>query len=870
MKKILGITKKELTGYLFSPIAFIFIVIFLISQMGFTFILGRFYNSNNASLDIFFTFQPWLYLFLVPAIGMRLWAEEKREGTIEFLCTLPIKLPHLIIGKFLASWLFILIALLLTFPIIFTVFFLGSPDIGPILTGYFISWLMAGAYLAITCFTSALTKNQVISFVLSVIICFALVLSGYGVFQQYLSFLPHSFVEFLSNFGFIPHFTKAMRGVLDIRDIIYFLSMLVFFLVLNISILDSHKTLATGKRKNLINATNILILFFALFSINFIFSKTNLKLDLTEDSLYTLSDGSRKIVSSIDEEVTIKYFFSSSDETLPIMVKNYGKRVKEVLDEFSSYSSNLSVEEYDPKPDSDEEELATRYGIYGVHAENGAPFYMGAAVLYQDEIFKIPFFDPRKEEFLEYDIASMLAKMKPSSGDKTLGILSSFKLSSPRLPPRMNNQPPQQEAWLFKQELEKMFDVEELDSKIEEIPSKINTLLVLHPQNLSEQTQYAIEQYILKGGKAVLAVDPSAKSIPSAKSPYAAYGMQNTTSSDAKNIFKMLEIEYDPSKVIVDENHATRVNSGGGILRYPFWLSLGEESFNSDMVLTAQLKSALFVETGFFKLKSGSNFTYTSLIDSSSNSGTINKQQLSFISPQNFGNYDKLYKALSISGVVKGKFKSTFKKKPEKTKYSQAHVGEAEKENSVLLIGDIDFLNNRFSLKQLNFFGQTMLQPINQNIVYLSNALEFISGSPELISIRSRGKFSRPFEKVREIERKAQARWFNVEKELTAKIQQLQSKLNSLQSAKTKDNQLVLSTAQQEEIRKFKTEQMKFKRKRREVRKNLRQDIEFLGSMLTILNMTIIPFIILVAGLYIYVKRSRGESLFFQRSRSNA
>ena len=206
--------------------------------MGFTFILGRFYDSNNASLDIFFTFHPWLYLFLVPAVGMRLWAEEKSVGTIETLFTLPVPVWAVILGKFIASWIFILAALFLTFPVVITVYFLGSPDPGPIFTGYLMSWLMAGAFLSITCFTSSLTKNQVISFVLSVIICFVFVLLGFGVFQQYLGVFPVPVRDFIANLGFITHFQQAMRGVVDTRDIVYFISIILFFLVLNTAVVE--------------------------------------------------------------------------------------------------------------------------------------------------------------------------------------------------------------------------------------------------------------------------------------------------------------------------------------------------------------------------------------------------------------------------------------------------------------------------------------------------------------------------------------------------------------------------------------------------------------------------------------------------------
>ncbi len=615
------------------------------------------------------------------------------------------------------------------------------------------------------------------------------------------------------------------------------------------------------KFKGLISATNIMILFLALLSLNFIASKLHWKFDFTEDHLYTLSEGSKKIIKAIDDEAVIKYFFSASNETLPVMIKNYGRRVEELLKEFAGCSPNLSVEVYDPRPDSDEEELAVKYGISGVQAGGGETFYMGAAVQYQDKTYKIPFFDPRKEVFLEYEIASLLAKLKDSGGKKILGILSGVTLSQPALPPGMNSGN-NQEEWLFVNELEKVFQKKQLKKDIDEIPQDVSLLLVLHPKAISEKTEYAVEQYILNGGKAVVAVDPSAQSDPEQNSPYARYGMKKASSSDLKRIFEMLEIEYDPSKVVVDEDHATRVSTSAGTVQYPYWLSLDKESFNKDMVPVSQLNSMLLVETGFFKLKQDSGNSYVSLLNSSNRSGTINASMLGFGSAQGFDNYDKLNRSFSLSGIVKGKFKSVFRKKPEGSEYSAVHVDEAQEDNSVLLIADVDFLNNRYCLRKLSFFGQTILQPINQNITFLTNTLEFLSGSSELISIRSRGTFNRPFTRVEEMEKKAQAKWFNVEKNLTNKIQQLQQKLNEIQKAKTSDNQLILSREQQEEIDKFKIEQMEVKRKRREVRKNLRQDIERLGTVLTLLNMTVVPFILLLTGLYIYVRRSRGKAIF--------
>lgn len=244
MQGMASIFKRELAAYFFSPVAYVFIVIFLVSSAGTTFILGNFYDSNQASLEIFFLFHPWLYLFLIPAVGMRLWAEERRTGTVELLLTLPVRMSTSVLGKFLAAWAFLGISLLLTFPMIFTVNYLGQPDIGPIVTGYLGSFLMAGAYLSITSFTSALTKNQVVSFILSVVICLTLVMLGWGVFSEALSSLfPVWLADLINQFSFTTHFNAMRRGVLDLRDIVYFVSIMFYMLFLNIIVLDAKKAL---------------------------------------------------------------------------------------------------------------------------------------------------------------------------------------------------------------------------------------------------------------------------------------------------------------------------------------------------------------------------------------------------------------------------------------------------------------------------------------------------------------------------------------------------------------------------------------------------------------------------------------------------
>ena len=239
-----AVTRRELAGYFGSPVAYVFIVIFLLLCGFFTFSVSHFYEFGQADLRAFFVWHPWIFLFLIPAVAMRLWADEWRTGTIELILTLPVRLTEIILGKFVAAWLFIGMALFLTFPLVLTVIYLGDPDIGSIFTAYFGSFLMAGAYLSVGSMTSSLTRNQVISFILSVVVCLFLVLAGWPPVTDVLSgWAPLWLVDIVSGFSFMSHFASMQQGVIDLRDLIYYLSVISLMLFANGVILQNRRSM---------------------------------------------------------------------------------------------------------------------------------------------------------------------------------------------------------------------------------------------------------------------------------------------------------------------------------------------------------------------------------------------------------------------------------------------------------------------------------------------------------------------------------------------------------------------------------------------------------------------------------------------------
>ena len=239
MQQVIPIFKREFFGYFRSPVAYVFLIVFLMSAVGLAFFVGRLFDSGTASLESFFVFHPWLFLFLIPAAGMRLWSEEKRTGTVELLFTLPITTLEAVLGKCLAAWAFLCAAIAITFPMALTVGYLGDPDWGVILSSYLGSMLMAGSYLAVCSLTSSLTENQVISFVVSVIVCLILVFLGWSIFSELLeSVLPQALADIVANFSFITHFDPFTKGIIDPKDIVFFLSLSGFALFLNVVALE--------------------------------------------------------------------------------------------------------------------------------------------------------------------------------------------------------------------------------------------------------------------------------------------------------------------------------------------------------------------------------------------------------------------------------------------------------------------------------------------------------------------------------------------------------------------------------------------------------------------------------------------------------
>ena len=618
---------------------------------------------------------------------------------------------------------------------------------------------------------------------------------------------------------------------------------------------------------------SVVLLLICLVAVNVMASFIPLRFDLTEERLYTISDGSRKILESLQEPVRINFYYSRNNAELPPNFKTYAQRVQELLEEYAAISNGqLILEISDPKPDTEEEEWAQKYGIKSITLPSGNTVYFGAVVSMLDQEMLLPYFDQRRQEFLEYDITQAIQKVSSTSTSK-VGLLSAINLQGGRS--MIPGQPPAQK-WVFQSELEKSVAVENLPLSTEEIPDDISLLIVLHPRGFSPRLQYALDQYVLRGGRLVVLLDPNARA--DMTSPENQFGQQPQLASDLPELLKSWGVDYDSTKVVGDRLHATQVNTGQGVMSFPMWMTFRTQSLDQEHPITAQLENLLFVEAGSFKKAAESKTEFTALISLSEQSGLIDAFQLRFSPPDQLSREMKVDdSAKAVMAITAGNFSSAFPNgqpaKEKKDAQAQAaadeseaatplkhtHLNESTERNSILLFSDVDFLSDQFSVQKLNFLGQSIIQPTNDNLNLMLNAAEHLSGNEALMSIRSRGRFSRPFTRLLDMQKQAQLLHQTEEKQLLSQLEEVQQRLNSLlDSAGNKGQQeVILPPEVQEEIQQFREEERQARRKLRDVRKILRQDIERLGQALLLLNMLLVPLIVGIIGVVVYRTRQR-------------
>lgn len=605
--------------------------------------------------------------------------------------------------------------------------------------------------------------------------------------------------------------------------------------------------------------TQLATLAVIVICVSIISSRFYFRIDMTEDRLYTLSEGSLRIVESLSHDVDVKLYFSKSMKELPVPFKTFGTRVEEILKALASHSAGrLRVEIIDPRPDSDEELRARKYGIQGVQLAGTDEAYLGAVFLSADQEMTIPYLDPRKEEFVEYEIAEALVKLHQDE-KPTLAVMSSIPLENSGFNPsqRFNHQ---QREWSFINNLRNSFDIEFLPDEIKKIPSEVSVMLLFHPKGLGEDQEFAIDQFLLGGGRLIVAVDPFSRlDLAQQQQAMLQGGQMPNVSSQLSQLIASWGLSFHHEKMIGDFKRATRINTGSQTSVYPFFLSLTSQDLSRDNKITANLRQMLLAEAGWFEVKDlPAGVQAETLISTSESSGSIDIAMAAFMSPEDLSAQLQVDdKQRSLALMLRGHFPSAFEEAPENHPLAENFITSSARESVIALVADVDFLHDSNAVDRIPFINQVIEKPRNDNINFLVNAAEMLGGSEDLISIRTSGRVNRPFTRVRDIQQRAQKRWQAEEEKLSRELQGLQQKLHELQSQRTDGNRADLTLAQQEEIQRFRQEEAEIRTRRRQVRQRLREDIESLGHKLLAINLLAVPSMVSGLGIFVFWRRSR-------------
>ncbi len=620
-------------------------------------------------------------------------------------------------------------------------------------------------------------------------------------------------------------------------------------------------------------AFGALALAVVLFLSIIIFSESMVKgvrLDLTEKSLFTLSDGTKKTLSTLDEEITLRFFSTRKlVETTPGLTA-YGARVQELLERYASLAGGkLRLELVDPEPFSPEEDRAVGFGLTGIPiTEAGDLGYFGiAATNSTDDTDVLRFLTPQREQFLEYDLTRMIHNLG-NPKKKVIALVSGIPVDSDPLK--------QYKPWALIDNLKQFFEVR-AQGLTPKLTDDVDLVMIVHPFGLSEESRYQIDQFVLRGGNAVVFVDPHAEE--GARSN-AALRLPPGVGSDLPELLKAWGVKYDKDKVLGDLIAGSQVQAGTDsfgrpvITRYVAWTSYGPENINTGDVIASELQKINFATPGFLEKAEGATTQIEPLIWSSKSAGPFDAESVRRDPKpadilREFKPKDKSY---IIAARISGKVKSAFPDGPPKSDDAdkkdtadekdgpapKPHLAESVDDINIVVMADTDILADRFWLRIQDLFGQQVIVPIAHNADLVVNAADNMAGTSALISLRGRGLSSRPFDVVEFIQREAEDKYRTQEQALVTELEDVEKKLSELQTTKKAAGAAVMSEEQDEEVRKFRARVLEIRKELRDVQLNLRRDIDQLGSDLKLLNIAAVPAAIAIFAVGIsMVRRNR-------------
>ena len=599
------------------------------------------------------------------------------------------------------------------------------------------------------------------------------------------------------------------------------------------------------------------------------------RIDLTENELYTLSDGTKNIVRNIDEPINLYFFFSDQATRNVPSLRDYADRVREMLEEIDDAGGrNIRLSIIDPLPFSEEEDRAAQFGLQGVQlAVASDPVYLGLAGTNSvgDEE-TIPFFQPEREASLEYDIAKLISTLA-NPERSVIGLVSGVSMSG-MFDPQMQRM---RQPWVVYQQAQQLFELRDLGTSFETVPDDISLLWIVQPKNLSGPTLYAIDQFVMRGGRALIFVDPVA-AIDAAVAEGMPQGMPPTgQSSDLPLLFDAWGIEFDAQEVVADAQLALQISAGlgGRPARHYGYLGITADRISDSDIVTTELGTLNMAMPGRLSISEDSAVSLEPLISSSPASSTMPASRFAFMPDPTALQRDfrpggeALVLAARISGVLPSAFpggapaalptSDNDDSNAEAEEGTDEHLAESTEPANLIVVADVDMLSDPMWVQVQSFFGQQIANAFASNGAFVVNALENLAGSSDLIAVRSRGSFSRPFTRVEQLRSEAEARYLQTEQRLQQELAETERRLGELQASRDDTGSLLLTEEQQAEIDRFIDRRASIRKELRAVQRGLDQDIEDLGTMLKIVNIGLVPFLLTLGTLFVLWRRRRSD-----------
>jgi ABC-type uncharacterized transport system involved in gliding motility auxiliary subunit len=606
------------------------------------------------------------------------------------------------------------------------------------------------------------------------------------------------------------------------------------------------------------------------FGINIIanHSLTKVRLDVTEAKLHTLSDGTKNILKNIKEPITLRFYYSAKQFASVPEFATYGKRVRDLLDEYVAVGNgNIKLFVIDPEPFSEAEDQAVGYGIESIPmSASGEKGFLGlVGTNSTDDEAPIPLMSPERESALEYDLTKMIYNLS-NPKKRVLGLLSGLPVLS-GMPNQMTGQPGANE-WAVIKLLREIYDVKSIDANVTKIDDDIDTLIVIHPKDFPATALYAVDQFVIHGGRAIVFVDPFAEEDRPEQDPSQPNAMPEISSS-LDPIFAKWGLTMARDKVATDVEAAVRVSfrSATGPLEVEYlpWLQLQGERLNRDDFITAELNSVNVGSAGSLKTIDGTTMTFTPLLKTGAKSGLIERDSIIFVRDPSAlletfePTGESSVIAARISGIAETAFPDARPPSDEQTAAvpDDQFLAKSAAPINVIVVADTDILADKFWVRYENFLGTQIPQAFANNADFLINAIDNLGGNDDLISLRSRAEYSRPFVVVQQIQRDAEAQFRDRERALQAKLQDTEKNLQQLQQQRGDAGEHLVSPEQRKEIELFRNEQVKTRKELRAVQHDLQKNIERLGSILKFINIGLIPILIslFAVGMGIYGSR---------------